>query len=344
METRREDGNLYPPSTLYSLLSGINHVMQSNKVPFSVLDRSNVHFRELLNTLDTLSSQLHKDGVGVTRHSAPVITPEHEELFWEKGLLGYSSPKVLQHTVFFYMGLNFVLRGIQGQHDLVQSQLERVPADVDVYNDSVYYRYIEFISKNNQHRFKDINSANKEVCSFAQPGRDRCLVKLLDMYLKYLPSGSTALYLRPLAKFPSGTKKVCFSKQKVGVNTLRQIVPDILCRLSGCSAKYTNHSLRATAITRMFNSGMSEKVIAETSGHRSMKGLRYYEHTSTEQKKAVTKVVNNPGVRSHDDGDVHVPVLTTSDSSSGNVPTTSATSSGFGINGTFSNCTFNIAK
>ena len=51
-------------------------------------------------------------------------------------------------------------------------------------------------------------------------------------------------------------------------------------------------SLRATAITRMFTSGISEKVIADTSGHRSTKALRCYEHTSEQQQQAVSAVVN----------------------------------------------------
>ena len=57
--------------------------------------------------------------------------------------------------------------------------------------------------------------------------------------------------------------------------------------------RYTNHSLRATAITRMFNNGIPEKVIAEASGHRSIKALRCYEHTSEQQKQAVTAVINS---------------------------------------------------
>ena len=59
---------------------------------------------------------------------------------------------------------------------------------------------------------------------------------------------------------------------------------------NGCN---TNHSLRAAAITRMFNSGIPEKVIAKTSGHRSTKALRFYEHTSVQQQQAVTQVINS---------------------------------------------------
>ena len=54
-------------------------------------------------------------------------------------------------------------------------------------------------------------------------------------------------------------------------------------------------SLCLTAITRMFNSGVPEKIIAENSGHRSTKALRCYERTSSEQQKAVSKIISNPG-------------------------------------------------
>ena len=54
-----------------------------------------------------------------------------------------STPKILQHTVFFYVGLNFVLRGVQEQYDLILSQFVRVPQDMQRYDESVYYKYRE---------------------------------------------------------------------------------------------------------------------------------------------------------------------------------------------------------
>lgn len=49
---------------------------------------------------------------------------------------------------------------------------------------------------------------------------------------------------------------------------------------------YTNHSLQATAITRMYKRGVPEKLISDKSGHRSLKGLRSYKRTSSIQEKA----------------------------------------------------------
>ena len=89
----------------------------------------------MLKTLDSLSSEMHRSGVGTIRNSAKVIDIEHERIFWEKGLLGMSTPKILQRAVFFYVGLNFVLRDVQEQHDLIRSQFVRVPQNLQVYDE-----------------------------------------------------------------------------------------------------------------------------------------------------------------------------------------------------------------
>ena len=165
----------------------------SNRAPFSVLDKGDPRLRELLITLYTLTSELHRQGIGATKNSAKVIEAEHEDLFWEKSLLGYSTPKLLQRTVFFYVGLNFALRGVQEQHDLVPSQFVRTPLDTSVYNSCVFYELIS--KKNNQHRFEDMNKCCR---GYALPGSARCIVILLDtyMYLSLLPPNAPYFYMR----------------------------------------------------------------------------------------------------------------------------------------------------
>ena len=59
LEARRTDSQPYPPATICSLLSGFQHVMQVNKVPFNMFDKGNQRFWELHLILDTVSSDLH---------------------------------------------------------------------------------------------------------------------------------------------------------------------------------------------------------------------------------------------------------------------------------------------
>ena len=64
--------------------------------------------------------------------------------------------------------------------------------------------------------------------------------------------------MRPLPKAPTDTSQPWYIKQRVGINTIKEIVPKICV---GCELQntYTNHSLRATAITRMFTGNIPEK-------------------------------------------------------------------------------------
>ena len=52
--------------------------------------------------------------------------------------------------------------------------------------------------------------------------------------------------------------------------------------------------MRATAMTRMYNQGVPEKLIAKKSGHRSVDGFRVYEHTASEVQKAASEFVSDP--------------------------------------------------
>ena len=109
---------------------------------------------------------------------------------------------------------------------------------------------------------------NKTVKAFALPGNDLCVVKLLDTYLSLLPLVASYMYMQAKYKDPPNPFVSSFAKQRVGINVLKNILLDV-SEKSGIQVRYTNHCLRATAVTQMFNSHVNEKVIAKTSGHRA---------------------------------------------------------------------------
>ena len=58
------------------------------------------------------------------------------------------------------------------------------------------------------------------------------------------------------------------------------------CCWIGAWVQYTNYSLRAIIVTRMYNTGVPEKLIAEKSGHKCLKAVHVYECTSKVQEKS----------------------------------------------------------
>ena len=166
-------------------------------------------------TLDTVCISLRKEGVGTEVKHAAVVSVEHEDILWNKGVLGIASPESLLRAVFYTVGLHFSLRGGQEHRDLKCSQFTRVPADR--YDSNTYYQYVENGSKNYQGRFSEIGQSNKIVRAYAQPNSDHCPVYILDLYLSKLPPGSTAFYMQPKQRAPEPGQP-WFKSTPVGVN------------------------------------------------------------------------------------------------------------------------------
>ena len=69
-----------------------------------------------------------------------------------------------------------------------------------------------------------------------------------------------------------------------------------------------NHSLRATGASELFQAGVPEKMVQERTGHRSMKALRMYEHTTTTQHMAVSNILAAPTVTNFESKAKEAPV------------------------------------
>ena len=61
-------------------------------------------------------------------------------------------------------------------------------------------------------------------------------------------------------------------------NKLRSFVKD-LCSKANIPGFYTNHSLRATSATNMYQNDIDEQIIQEITGHQSV-AVHSYKHTS----------------------------------------------------------------
>lgn len=75
----------------------------------------------------------------------------------------------------------------------------------------------------------------------------------------------------------------------VGKEKLRTFL-QAMCKEAGISEHKTNHSLRATGASAMFNAGVSDKLIRDVTGHRST-ALQLYERPTLQQKQAVSRVL-----------------------------------------------------
>jgi len=85
------------------------------------------------------------------------------------------------------------------------------------------------------------------------------------------------------------TDTVWYSTVPLGVNRLSTVVSR-LCKMAGFRGYFTLHSLRATAVTRLFAADVDEQLIMAQTGHTSI-AVRSYKQFSEQQLQHVSDVV-----------------------------------------------------
>ena len=153
--------------------------------------------------------------------------------------------------------------------------------------------------------------------------QDRCFMRLFEKYRSLCPSDATSFYLQP-ARNPSAA--CWYSNNPLGHNPLSTTVAK-LCKEAGITGFKTNHSLRATATSRLYHSGIDEQLVMERTGRRSLEGVRSYKRTSDEQRRHISEIMKR---------------ATTASSSSS--VSTGASSIGYGLpqGARFTSCTVNF--
>ena len=103
---------------------------------------------------------------------------------------------------------------------------------------------------------------------------------------------ANAFYLKPLSK-PKG--EVWYSKVALGHNGLQQTIPRLM-KNAGYTGYYTNHSMRVSAASCLFDSGVDEQAIMSVTGHSSTDGVRCYKRMSEKLKELTSDVLTQTGV------------------------------------------------
>ena len=192
------------------------------------------------------------------------------------------SPKSLQRKVFFCIMYQLCRRG--------QENLRQIKVTDFVIKTAENGR--EYIEK-----VKDELTKNRRECDEPQEGGAiyetdfvDCPVKSFKKYLACLNPKVEYFFQRPKSKTPlSGP---WFDAQVLGINTLGNLMKEI-SRDANLSIIYTNHSIRATAVTVLDNCGMEARHIMAVSGHKSEQSIRSYSRTSAGMKRVMSNQLND---------------------------------------------------
>ena len=246
-EVRKRDGSVYPPNTLHHIVCGVMRYLRWNGRP-DIDFFKDPQFAGFRASLDAEMKLLQSQGEGSKKRQAEVVTEEEENLLWERGYLGDATPQSLLDTMVFYNGLYFALRSCREHR-----QLQRMPCQIELIEPAgqrAYLRYVEDVLKNHPGGLKGRNITPKVVLHHANTERPECcFVQLFKRYTELCPKDAPhhSFYLRP-AQTPSAD--CWYSRVPLGHNALSKTVAR-MCKLAGIHGHKTNHSLRATATSRL---------------------------------------------------------------------------------------------
>ena len=288
--TKSKGEGAYPGKMLYEMVVSIQKYLNVNKINWKLVDGPD--FGTLRPVLDNVMKERALQHIGLVTKQAQVITYEYEEKLWNSGILGEDTPQKLRDTVLFLLGINLALRAGDEHYFLRRDTPDR-KSQISFERDSAGIRCLVYredcVTKTNSGGLNDMNKQRKIVWVYPSDNVNKCPVRLTDKYISLCPP-----YFRKANFYLQGLHKtnpaVWYGEQVLGINSIRKVVKNMLSSAE-IDGYFTNHSLRRSGCTRLFQAGIDRKIVKEISGHRS-DAVDKYQITSDIQKQQVSNVIS----------------------------------------------------
>ena len=306
--TKVKDGSDYHGKTLYELIVSIQKYLNQNNKPWKLIEGP--EFINVKTVLDNIMKEHAANNIVLVRCQAQYISAEYEEKLWSEGVLGEQNHQQLRDTVLFLLDINLGLRAVDEHYALRRDSYDK-PSQLSFERDSkgvwcLVYRE-DSVTKTNDGGLSSLKKECKIVWVYPCQNTVRCPVRIVDKYMSLIPP------VKPLSKkynfYLRGLEKVnpaqWYGKQVFGKNSIAKVVTKLLKSVNA-NGHFTNHSLRRTGATRLFQAGVDRKLIKEYTGHTS-DAIDKYQITSSEQRQEISNVLHSEGktnVECHDHDEV----------------------------------------
>ena len=234
--------------------------------------------------------KLREKGMGKRKNKSDPLTSDEEEQLWKLKVLGSNNPKSLNYTIFYLISQQFGTRGCQEHHQLRVEELKFVS---DPSGKTLYVEWVEGLTKTRQGGLSKTERRLPQKM-FAHGG-SRCPVKFLELLITKRPQklrSSGPLYLRPLE---SPHTDVWYSLQPVGIQTINAYMKNTakLANLDITNKKFTNHSIRKTAVCKLQKAGVSNDKIIAVTRHRNEMSLKAYSDVDVDEHKKISTILSD---------------------------------------------------
>ena len=287
-EARSKDGALYSSSSLLGIRNAIERYLNNPPLNRGISISKGVEFQasnKLLQSQIKLNKRENKENV---HHKPPIPEVDLQKLKSSDAIRG-DNPWDLLRNVWFHINLYWCRRGREGQRELTKQSFQFLKGDTG--REYVLMTHDE-ATKNHPGGTDDVASVEKEARMYST-SNDQFFDGLngLKMYLQKINPRCEALFQYP-KRAATQEDQVWYDNKPLGVNRLAGMMKE-LSKLSSLSKIYTNHSVRATAITLWSDAQVPSRHIMAISGHRSEASLRNYNaRPSSEQLRACSDILS----------------------------------------------------
>lgn len=269
LEVRKQDGTFYPRESLLSIAAGLQSIVRKEHPEINLFNSYKTkRFTDAMDASMKMSTS-SLPPKNCTKHK-PISIFDEEEIV-KSEILGGDTPERLTRTLFYLNGINFALRGGEEQTKLTINQFQ-----IDSRNGVKCLIYSPITGKTCNGGLKDRRKSANERCYFHNENDKLKHVELFEKFLSVRPPNVDRFYLYPSKHWK--TTSYWYTSRPLGKNVTSKMTR-LICNEAGIKER-TNHSLRATCATRMFEGKVDEQIIMERTGHTSVMGVRTYKRTS----------------------------------------------------------------
>ena len=255
LSARKQDGSHYKKKSLLSIRAALDRYLRSPPINKKFFICDTIQFNEANKAVNSYLKHLASTGlIAVMVHKNPLKAEVVQKLFEARELAcaETKNPLALLQTTWFYVSLYLGKRRREIQSLMKKSVLRlTVTATGEEFFELNKAEPGAVLSTNNYTGGIDGSEDQGDGKIFSYSGSKRCPVKTIKAYLSRLNPEVHALFQRPKdasVRFSPEEDRIWFELKVLGRNTLENMLKNMTQR-AGIHPYFTNHSLRATAVT-----------------------------------------------------------------------------------------------
>ena len=283
-EVKTEKNGTLTPSALTGIRAAINRNIVSPPYSRSMNIIADREFTTANQMFTAKCKLYYRKGNKKPQHKALIERPDMLLLnaYFDDPL---AEPVKLQEFVWFSLCFHFGRRGREGWRELQKDHFS-------VKSDAENHRYVTIqlteSTKNNPGGHKQSNQDYSDVRMYENIDSPLDPVRAFEFYVSKLHPENTNLFAKSRKHYSKG--EIWYTRDVIGKNTLVNIMT-VISSKAGLSQVYTNHCVRASTVTTLYQAGVDTQRICSITKHKGEGTLTHYISSSTDQQKREASLI-----------------------------------------------------